>query len=189
MRMFISPFAAALSLMLTVPLTFIASSSSALAQDQKSAASQDAVKQIPLTAAQIDSFLLALKPVSAITSKFSEADSENPSPKLIAQLDAVVKPFKFASYEEYQNVADNIDLVMAGIDPQTKKYVGADVIIKQEIAEITADKSMSAKDKKDQLDELNAALKAVTPVTIPGNIDLIVKYYDKLGAAMPQDSQ
>lgn len=185
----ISPFVGVLSLALTAPLTVISSSQNVLAAEQQSDAAQDAIKQIALTAPQIEAFLSAQKPIAAILEKLSDAESENPSPKVIAQLDAVAKANKFANYEEYQDVADNIDLVMAGIDPQTKKYVGAEVVIKQQIAEIEADKTLSAKDKKDQLDELNESLKSVEPLKFPGNIDLVMKYYDRLMAAMPQDQQ
>ena len=45
---------------------------------------------------------------------------------------------------------------------------------------------MSEGDKKEALEELNNALKSVEPVQFPGNIDLVVKYYDKIVAVMPQ---
>jgi hypothetical protein len=48
---------------------------------------------------------------------------------------------------------------------------------------------MPAADKKQALEELNDALKSVEPVKFPGNIDLVVKYYDKIVAAMPQSEQ
>ncbi len=185
----IGPFVGVLGLALTAPLTVISSSRDVLAAEQQSDAAEDAIKQIALTAPQIEAFLLAQKPIAAILSKLSDAESENPSPKVIAQLEFVAKTYKFANYAEYQGVADNIDLVMAGIDPQTKKYVGAAVVIKQQIAQVEADKTLSAKDKKDQLDELNASLQSVGPIKFPGNIDLVLKYYDKLVAATPQDQQ
>ncbi|MGB8278879.1 MAG: hypothetical protein WCF20_13235 [Methylovirgula sp.] len=185
----ISPFVGVLSLALTAPLTVISSSQDVLATEQQSDAAQDAIKQIALTAPQIEAFLSAQKPIAAILDKLSDAESENPSPKVIAQLDAVAKTYKFANYAEYQDVADNIDLVIAGIDPQTKKYVGAEVVIKQQIAEVEADKTLSAKDRKEQLDELNESLKSLEPIKFPGNIDLVLKYYDKLAQAMQQDDQ
>jgi hypothetical protein len=41
-------------------------------------------------------------------------------------------------------------------------------------------------DKKGQLDELQSELKSLPePVKFPANIDLVVKNYDKLNAAMP----
>jgi hypothetical protein len=75
---------------------------------------------------------------------------------------------------------------MGGIDPQTKKYVGADVMLKKQIAEVQADAKMPAADKKQALAELNEALKSIDPVKNAGNIDLVLKNYDKPAAAEPQ---
>ena len=47
---------------------------------------------------------------------------------------------------------------------------------------------MNAQDKQEQLDDLNAQLKSIEPVTIPGNIDLVLKYYDQIVASMPKDN-
>ena len=75
---------------------------------------------------------------------------------------------------------------MDGIDPQTKKYVGADVMLKKQIAEVQADAKMPAADKKQALAELNDALKSIDPVKNPGNIELVLKILRqarRLGAA------
>jgi hypothetical protein len=80
--------------------------------------------------------------------------------------------------------------VLGGVDPATKKYVGAEAVIKTQIAQITADKKMSAKDKKDALTDLNEALKQPQPaIQNKGNIDLVIKYYDKLSEALGGDDQ
>ena len=81
----------------------------------------------------------------------------------LAQLDGVAKKNGFASYDEYNNVIDNISLVLAGFDPATKKYVGTEAVIKAQIAQVQADKKMSAKDKKEALADLNEALKSPAP--------------------------
>lgn len=187
MRHFISSLAAC-GLLLAAPVGLVASSGVAFAQNQQADQPQ-ATQQVPLTAAQIEGFIAAQKPLQAILSKVPESEGDNPSPATQAKLDAIVKANKFASFDEYQTVADNISLVMSGIDPQTKSYVGGEAVLKQQIAQTQADKSLSAKDKKEQLDQLNDALKSVETVKIKANIDLVVKYYDQLVAAMPQQDQ
>jgi hypothetical protein len=78
--------------------------------------------------------------------------------------------------------------VLSGFDPATKKYVGSEAVIKAQIAQVQADKKMSAKDKKDALADLNQALKAPEPaIENKGNIDLVAKYYDKLATIMGDD--
>jgi hypothetical protein len=141
-----------------------------------------------LTDKQIEGVLAAQKDMDAITEKLP--DNTKPDPKVIAQLDGVAKKNGFAGYDEYNAVLDNISLVLAGFDPATKKYVGSDAVIKAQIAQVQADKKMPAKDKKDALAELNAALKAPEPpIENKGNIDLVAKYYDKLAAIMGEDQQ
>jgi hypothetical protein len=117
-------------------------------------------------------------------------DNAKPDPKVTAQLEAVAKKNGFASYDEYNDVVDNIGLVLAGFDPVTKKYVGSEAVIKAQIAQVQADKKMPAKDRKEALDDLNQALKAPAPqIENKGNIDLVAKYYDKLVAVLGEDQQ
>src|SRR4030081_86776 len=118
------------------------------------------------------------------------SEDAKPDPKITAQLDGVAKKNGFAGYDEYSDVVDNISLVLAVFDPATKKYVGTNVVIKAQIAQVQADKKMSAKDKKDALADLNEALKApAPPIENKGNIDLVAKYYDKLADALGDDQQ
>lgn len=171
----------------------LASSGTAFAQAKQAAPAQQAapsqaptLKQIALTDKQIDGVLAAQKDMDAITEKLPENTA--PDQKVIAQLDGVAKKHGFASYDDYNNVVDNISLVLGGFDPATKKYVGTEAVIKAQIAQVQADKKMAAKDKKEALDELNEALRTPAPqVENKGNIDLVAKYYDKLVAALGDD--
>ena len=195
MREIVRPVVAALSIACLAASMAIVSGGSALAQTKQqmapaqAAPPQDtAVKQIALTEKQVQGVLAAGTEMDAITAKLPE--NAKPDPKITAQLEGVAKKNGFASYDEYNNVLDNISLVMAGFDPATKKYVGAEAVIKAQIAEVQADKKMSAKDKKEALADLNDALKApAQPIANKGNIDLVTKYYDKLAAAMGNDQQ
>ena len=195
MREIVRPVVAALTIACLAATMAIVSSGSALAQAKQQVAPtqatppQDvAVKQIALTEKQVQGVLAAGTEMDAITEKLPE--NAKPDPKITAQLEGVAKKNGFASYDEYNNVLDNISLVMAGFDPASKKYVGAEAVIKAQIAEVQADKKMSAKDKKEALADLNEALKApAQPIANKGNIDLVTKYYDKLAAVMGSDQQ
>ncbi|QQO35061.1 hypothetical protein JJC00_05040 [Bradyrhizobium diazoefficiens] len=175
-------------------VTALASSGAAFAQakqqqapaQQAAPAQEPSLKQIALTDKQLDGVLAAQKDMDAITAKLPENTA--PDAKVIAQLDGVAKKHGFASYDDYNNVVDNISLVLGGFDPTTKKYVGAEAVIKSQIAQVDADKKMPAKDKKEALDELNQALKSPAPaIENKANIDLVGKYYDKLVAALGDD--
>jgi hypothetical protein len=158
----------------------------AMAQQGGGAPTQ--LKQMALTQKQIDGAIAAQKDMEALTAKMQP--NSKPDPKVLAQIDAVAKKNGFANTDEYYTVMDNISLVYGGIDPATKKYVGSDVVVKSQIAEVQADKKMSANDKKQALDQLNEALKQPEPaVQNKGNIDLVVKNFDKLAPVMNEDQQ
>jgi hypothetical protein len=197
MREFIRPLAATLSLVCLTACIIVGSSSNGLAQTRQQATpvqasppagQAPALKQMALTDKQIEGVLAAQKDIDAIAEKLP--DDAKPDPKVTAELDAVARKNGFASYEEYNDVIDNISLVLAGIDPATKKYVGSEAIIKAQITQIQSDTSMPANDKKQALADLNEALKAPSPpIENKGNIDLVVKYYDKLADALGNDQQ
>ena len=197
MREIVRPVTAALSVACLAIAMTAASNSGAFAQAQQQmapAAKQPApaapaaapaqdqappIKQIALTDKQIDGAIAAAKEMDPITAKLSQ--DAKPDPKVVAQLEAIAKKNGFASYDDYNSVVDNISLVLGGFDPQTKKYVGPEAVVKAQIAQVQADKKMSAKDKKDALADLNEALKSPPPaVENKGNIDIVTKSYDKL---------
>src|SRR5580704_82032 len=193
MREFVRPVTAALSIACLAASLVSVSTGSALAQAKMAPAQQampqpEPIKQIALTDKQVEGVIAAAKDMDAITEKLP--DNAKPDPKVTAQLDGVAKKNGFASYDEYNDVVDNISLVLGGFDPATKKYVGSEAVLKAQIAEIQADKKMSPKDKKDALADLNQAMKAPAPtIENKGNIDLVAKYYDKLSAALGGEQQ
>lgn len=155
----------------------------ALMQGVGGAAAQG-IKQIQLNEKQVEGFIAAQKEMAAVTEKMQGANANKPDPKIQAELEALAKKYGFASFAEYDDVAANISMIFAGIDPQTKKFTEPREAILKEIAELKADKKMSAKEKKQQLDELNEALKNAEPVKFRDNIALVTKYADKLDAVL-----
>jgi hypothetical protein len=192
MRAFVRPAVTSLSLACLAALLAVVPAGGAFAQNKMAPApaaappQQQQLKQIALTEKQIDGAVAASKEMDPITAKLQP--NAKPDPKVIAQLEAVAKKNGFASYDEYNTVMDNISAVFGGIDPASKKYVGSEAVLKAQIAEVQADKKMSPKDKKAALDDLNAALKEPAPeIQNKGNIDLVVKNFDKLSPIMGED--
>jgi hypothetical protein len=184
MRTFIRPLVAAVSCAFVLILAASSPNGGALAQADQS--NQEPVKQMTLTEPQITGFLAAQKDIGAIFAKLPQQATDRPDPKVQAQLDAVAKKYKFASFDEFNNVGENIGLVMAGIDPQTKQYLGADIVIKKQITLLKADKQMPAEEKKQAIDQMNEQLRTITPVQFQENIKLVMKYFDRLVAGMPR---
>ena len=139
------------------------------------------IKQIKLTEKQVEGFIAAQKDMTAITEKMQGGVADKPDPKTQSALESAAKKYGF---KDFDDVGANIAMIMSGIDPQTKEFSEPQAAIKKEIEEITADKSLTAADKKQALDDLNAALKSAAPVQHASNIELIKKYFDKLDAAL-----
>jgi len=199
---FVRPIASALGLVCLAVSLAVLSASGALAQAKQAPPKQQAapakqaappppaaevpLKQIALTDKQIMGALAAVKEIDPITQKMPEGGK--PDPRIIAQLDDVARKNGFSSYDDYNNVVDNISIVISGFDPVSKKYVGPEAVIKAQIAQVQADKKMPANDKKEVLADLNSALKSPEPaIENKGNIDLVAKYYDKLAEALGED--
>lgn len=157
----------------------------AWAQSKAAAPADVTPKPVTLTQAHIDSAVATQKAIRAFEEKQPQDTGDKPDPKADAALEAIVKKNGFADMDTYANVSATIGVVMAGIDPETKTYVGPAAVIKKQIAEVQGDAKMPAKEKKEALDELNAALKtAPTDKPAQGNIDLVAKNFDALSQGM-----
>jgi hypothetical protein len=142
-------------------------------------------KQIKLTEKHIQSFMGAYNDMVKV---YESADPDKPDdPKVEAQAEAIAKKNGFASLAEFDDVSASISTVISGIDPQTKKFTEPPEQIKKEIAALKADKTIPEAQKKQDLAELEAALKIAKPVQFKENIGLVLKYFDKLLPLMMQE--
>ena len=145
------------------------------------AASAQEMKQIKLTEKYMQGFMAASKDMASLN---DGANPDQPDPTIEVQAEAVAKRNGFASLAEYEDVAMNISMVMSGIDPQTKKFTEPPEQIRNQIAALKADKSVPEQEKKDDLEELETALKTARPIQFKENITLVLKYFDELTPLM-----
>src|SRR2546430_7503048 len=153
----------------------------ALALFDPGAAAAQEVKQIKLTEKHIQGFMAASKDMARL---YDGADPDKPDPKVEAQAGVVAKKNGFASLAEYEDASMNIAMTMSGIDPQTKKFTEPPEQIKKEIASLKADKSVPEAEKKEDLAQLEVALKNAKPIQFKENVALMLKYFDKLAPLM-----
>ncbi len=147
-------------------------------------------KQIPLTQQQVDGLVSAQKTIKALEAKVPEKDADKPNPKLDAAIADAVKKNGFDSVDAFSNASFSVGMVLAGMDSESKQYIGPAAVTKKQIAEVQADKTMSPKDKKDALDELAAAAKQpAADKPLDGNIALVSKNYDVLNTALQSDAE
>jgi hypothetical protein len=136
---------------------------------------EEQFKQVRLTDAHIKGFIGAQKEMAGLAQKQGAQPSDNPDPKVQAELDAIAKRHGFQSFVDFDDVAFNISMVMGGLDEQGA-FTDPVTSIKKEIEDITADKTISEKDKKQMLEELNEALKHTPPLKYPENVELVKKH-------------
>jgi hypothetical protein len=152
-----------------------------LALFHPSVATAQEVKEIKLTEKHIQGFIAVSEDMAKL---YDGANPDRPDPKREAQAEALVKKNGFASLAEYDNVSMNISLVMSGIDQRTKKFTEPPDQIKQQIDAVKSDKSIPEAEKKEDLEQLDTALKSAKPIQFKENIALVLKYFDKLTELM-----
>ena len=108
------------------------------------------------------------------------ADAADPDAKTMAKLEALARKHGFRSFDEFNDVAGNISLVVDGIDPDSKTYVGQEKLIQKAIDELKADTKLPDADKATAAKDLDAQLKAIAPLKYKTNIDLVLKHYDQI---------
>jgi hypothetical protein len=141
------------------------------------------INQIKLSEKQVQGFIAAQKDLSAISGEL-QAAGDKPDAKLQAKLEAIAKKQGFTNFAELDDVAANISLVMAGLDPQSGEFSDPVEMLKKEMAEIKSDTSIPEKDKKQMLEELAEALKTTPPLKFKENIVIVKKHRDAIEKAL-----
>jgi hypothetical protein len=146
-------------------------------------AQTQALKQIKLTDEQVVNFIASQKDLAAISSKL-QAAGEKPDPALQAELETIAKKHGFATFADLDNIAANISIVMAGLDPQTGDFVDPIDALKKELEDVKADSSIPDADKKALIDELNEAIKTTPPLEHKENVEIVKARRAEIEAAL-----
>jgi hypothetical protein len=155
----------------------------ALALFNPSVSSAQELKQIKLTEKHMQGFIA----VSEDLAKLSDgANQDKLDEELEAQAEALVKRNGFVNLAEFDDVSTNISMILSSIDQQTKKFTEPPEQIKQQIAAVQADKSAPEEEKREDLAQLEAALKDTKPIQFKENIALVLKYFDELTELMQE---
>lgn len=159
----------------------------ALAQDKGAAAqAEPQPKQVALTQKSLDGLIAAQKEIRDLEAKMPK-DTKAPDPKMDGQIDAAVKKNGFASAGDFADASYSVGVVLAGMDPDSGKYIGAEAATKKQVEEVKADKQMPPKEKKEALEELEQVLKAGSTEKPPqANIDLVTANVSKLNDGLKQ---
>jgi len=140
-------------------------------------------KQLKLSEALIKGFIASQGDLTAIADKLQKA-GDKPDPALQKELEQLAQKHGFKTFAELDDVAANISMVMAGLDPETGDYTDPIESIRKEMDEIKKDNSIPDKDKKQMISEMEEALKSTPPLQFKENITLVKKYHKEIDKAM-----
>lgn len=141
------------------------------------------IKQMKLTDKQVEGFIASQKDLASIAGKLQSA-GDKPDAKLQGELEDIAKKHGFASFTELDDVAANISIVMAGLDPQTNNFIDPLEALKKELEDVKGDASIPDADKKQLVAELEDAIKTTPPLQHKENIDVVKKHREAIEKAM-----
>ena len=139
-----------------------------------------AFDQIKLTESQISGLLAAADEIDQVREN-SHGGFYEIGPETMAKFDAVARKHGLSGYLEFKTIRANVIQVFSGYDRVTKRYVGREQLIRVRVARTKADRRMSAKEKTDEIDSLEAQRQCTLPaIKFRSNIDLVHKNYAPL---------
>jgi len=140
-------------------------------------------EQMPLAEKHILALLASADEIDQVREN-SEDGFYNTGPETTAKLDAIARKNGLAGYGEYKAIRANVILVFSGYDWVIGRYVGREKLIRNRVARARVDRSLSAEQKKDEIESLNAQRVCTLPeVKYTANIEIVRKYYARLDAS------
>ncbi len=153
------------------------------AQAQDADPKDEPIKQIKLTETQVKNFISAQPDLATVAPKLQEA-GDNIQPALQTELDGIAKKHGFADFNELDDVAANISIVMAGLDSKSGDFTEPVEALKKELADVTADAAIPEADKKQLVEELNEAITTTPRLEHLENVDLVKAHRAEIEKAL-----
>jgi hypothetical protein len=129
-----------------------------------------AIKEIELTEKQIQAVLSIEKELRELFPGEQGRSAPFDNPERAEALAKVVIEKYGLRPDEYEDVIMNINLILSGIDQQTRKFIEPPEQIEQEIVALKADKSVPEAERRERLAQLEAALSDLGAGLVPAGI-------------------
>ncbi len=142
-----------------------------------------AMKQLKLTDKQVTDFIAAQPELAKITDKLEGTDGP-PNPATQSELEGVAKKHGFADFSEFYDIASNISLIMAGLDPKSDAFTEPVEGLAKELDKVKADTALPEADKKQLVHQLTEAIKSTPKVEFRENIDIVKAHRPELEKVM-----
>lgn len=166
-------------------LLFVVAAASAPMSGARALMPDSEIVQLALTEGQVKNYISAQRELSGVIFRVPDDRSDVPDATSRAQMESILRRNGFSAIEDYDIVARNVALVMEGVDPRTKTYVGASEVLQRQLAQIESDPSATMDEKQTAKAEIEAQSRTIAPIRFPANIDLVMRNLDAILAASP----
>lgn len=136
------------------------------------------IRQFKLTSEQIEGLVAAQPDLTEVAERLEKLPDDT-EVSVQNELNYVATKHGFKDFTELDDVSANVQIVLDGIDPETGDYADPLIDLKEELAEVRADKKLPADEKKALIEELEEAVNSIPPLKFPENV-VLVKSHHKL---------
>ncbi|MEO0729284.1 MAG: hypothetical protein AAFY64_02760 [Pseudomonadota bacterium] len=135
--------------------------------------------QVQLTETMVESFLRMQTGLAGVAEEL-EAVDDKPHAALKDKLTKLAKNAGFASFADYDRVAQSIFLVMSGIDPDTGAWTDPKINLRADIEDVRKDTTLTDKERRDLVEDLELAIRNTPDVAFRMNIALVRKHATRI---------
>jgi len=100
------------------------------------------------------------------------------------ELNAIATKHGFKDFTELDDVSANVQIVLDGIDPETGDYADPLLDLKEELADVRADRELPAEERKTLIEELEEAVSLIPKLKFPENVELVKSHHKLIQNAL-----
>lgn len=141
------------------------------------------LRQFKLTDEQIKGLIAAQPELSAMAERLEKLEDDS-EVSVQEELNGIATKHGFKDFNELDDVSANVQLVLDGIDPETREYSDPLIGLKEELDEVKADKELPEEERKVLIEELKEAMTALPSLKYTENVELVLKHQDLIQKAL-----
>ena len=141
------------------------------------------IRQFKLTSEQIKGLVAAQPDLAGLAERLEKLPDDT-EVSVQKELNGIATKHGFKDFTELDDVSANVQIVLDGIDPETGDYADPLIDLKEELAEVRADKKLPADEKKALIEELEEAVNSIPPLKFPENVELVKSHHKLIQNAL-----
>lgn len=145
------------------------------------------LNQMKLTDAHIKQFIAAHEDYVPLADQMREA-GEDPTVALMAKLNGIAQEHGFKDFSEYEDVRENISIVLDGLDPETGVYTDPVEKMKRERDALLADETLPEEDRKLAVDDIEQEIAVAEPLQFKQNIEVVKRNRKAIQIFLPAET-